>query len=79
MPPELSPADLATLIDYAWKKYGQEPQPMSRELWPVREVLEKLEKLDPPQPPRPPEAVGKRVSGRGLMRVFRRASGPRRR
>jgi|SRR5215475_7173927 hypothetical protein len=54
MPPELTPDDLQTLIDYAWKKYEQERHPMSRELRPVREVLEKLEKLDPPQPPRPP-------------------------
>jgi hypothetical protein len=64
---ELSPPDIATLIDYARRKYAEERWPLSPELKEVREALMKLREqptVHPaPKPSRPyePSMVAQRM------------------
>ena len=51
---ELYPAETATLIDYARRKYAEERWPLSPDLRPVREIIEKLKPKPAPLPERKP-------------------------
>jgi hypothetical protein len=48
--PDLSPAEIKTLLDYAKRKYAEERWPLSPELRPVREALAKLDTKPTPEP-----------------------------
>ena len=50
---ELSPDNTQTLIDYARRKFAEEPYPFTPALKPVREALAKLDPKPKPEP-RPP-------------------------
>ncbi len=65
---ELSPHELATLIDYARRKYAEERYPLSPELREVRTALLKLR----PQPAAPPSAPARPYEPSMLMQKKRR-------
>lgn len=53
IPPEFSPQETATLIDYARRKYAEDRYPLSPELRPVREIIEKFRPKPAPIPAAP--------------------------